>query len=66
MLPMSGISPAGLTLGGYGGGALQQQVGDQSEALRKKRAQEARVAGYSPAGQMLALAYGSMSVPGAS
>lgn len=65
MLPMSGISPAGAALNGYGGGALQHQVDENSEALRRKRAQEARVAGYSPAGQMLALDYGSMSVPGA-
>lgn len=66
MLPASGISPAGLALNGYGGSGLQQQVDDNSEALRKKRAQEARVAGYSPAGQMLTLDYGAMSVPGAS
>lgn len=65
MLPMGGISPAGLALNGYGGGALQQQVDEESEAARRKRAQQARASGYSPAGQMLSVDYGNMSVPGA-
>ena len=40
--------------GGYGGDALRQQVGEETDELKKKREREAKLAGYSPAGISLA------------
>lgn len=47
--PSIGLSNAGIDLGL--GGALQQQVGDQAEELRKKKMREQQ--GMSPAVQSL-------------
>ncbi|TQF28785.1 hypothetical protein [Bradyrhizobium sp. UNPA324] len=61
------MSPAGsAALGaGYGGSALQDQARGEIEEVRRKRMQAAKDAGYSPAGQALAIDFGAMSVPGA-
>jgi hypothetical protein len=47
------------------GDSLAQQVGEQTEELRRKRMMEAKQAGFSPAGQALSIDFGMMSVPGA-
>jgi hypothetical protein len=49
MMALGGLGGMG-SVGGYGGAALREQVGEQSDELRKKRQQEAKLAGYSPAG----------------
>jgi len=61
------ISAAAQALGAdglraFGGDLLQQQVADQSEELRRKRQQEAKQAGFSPAGIAL-VDFGRLSVP---
>lgn len=62
-------TPAGMALNllsnSYGGSGLQQQVADETDEIRRKRLQQAKSAGFSPAGQALAIDYGMMSVPGA-
>lgn len=59
------LSPAGqlFAAGEYGGSLLQEQTKDEAEELRKKRMQRSQ--GYSPAGQIAAIDFGMMSVPGA-
>lgn len=61
------ISPAGTALGstlGLGNN-LAAQVKDETEEVRRKRIEAAKTAGFSPAGQALAIDFGTMSVPGA-
>ena len=62
-------TPAGMALSlmnnAYGGGDLMQRSAEEIEATRRKRMLEAKTAGYSPAGQALAVDFGAMSVPGA-
>ena len=58
---MMTLSPAGQALGwsnGYGGDLLRTQAQDEIEETRKKRQQQAQQAGYSPAGQALAVSFG--------
>lgn len=61
------ISPVGSALGGTLGlgSNLAQQVNDETDEVRRKRQQAAKGAGFSPAGQALAIDFGTMSVPGA-
>jgi len=54
----STMSPAGRSLGllgsvDFGARALQQQAGEQTDDLRRKRQLEAQAAHYSPAGVAL-------------
>jgi hypothetical protein len=49
----------------YGGGDLVQRSADEIDEIRRKRMDAAKAAGYSPAGQALAVDFGGMSVPGA-
>ncbi|EIG56081.1 hypothetical protein [Bradyrhizobium sp. WSM1253] len=62
-------TPAGVALNlmnnSYGGGDLMQRTADETAEVRRKRTQGAKAGGYSPAGQALAIDFGSMSVPGA-
>jgi hypothetical protein len=41
-------------MGGYGGSALRQQVGEDTDELRKKKQLEGKLSGFSPAGVTLA------------
>ncbi|WP_018320242.1 hypothetical protein [Bradyrhizobium sp. WSM2793] len=47
------------------GNNLAAQAKDETEELRRKRIEAAKTAGFSPAGQALAIDFGTMSVPGA-
>jgi hypothetical protein len=68
---MTTASPAGMALNlmgsnnSYGGSDLMQRSADEIDEIRRKRMGAATRAGYSPAGQALAVDFGSMSVPGA-
>lgn len=66
---MTPSTPAGVALNllsnSYGGSDLMQRSAEEIEENRRKRMQDAKAAGYSPAGQALAIDFGAMSVPGA-
>jgi hypothetical protein len=67
MMPsLAQMSAAGTALNAtFGlGDELKQQAQGETEETRRKRMLAARQAGYSPAGQALAIDFGTMSVPG--
>ncbi|MDH2353500.1 hypothetical protein QCM80_22970 [Bradyrhizobium sp. SSUT112] len=66
---MTPSTPAGMALNlmsnAYGGSDLMQRSAAETDEIRRKRMQAAKTAGFSPAGQALAVDFGAMSVPGA-
>jgi hypothetical protein len=66
---MIGSTPAGMAMSladnTYGGGDLMQRSAEEIDAIRRKRMNDAKSAGYSPAGQSLASSFGGI-LPGTS